>query len=100
MVGATIGKHGRTVTMPITEEIEAILLRCGAGKGGAFVPHHPEWEHKYVCQRAYKRRGLVNGERRTQMRTRVGRAQDRGLKALGALGRFQRHSFHWVAYVL
>ena len=39
----TIGKHGRTVTMPITEEIEAILLRCGEGKGGAFVPNHPEW---------------------------------------------------------
>jgi hypothetical protein len=86
MVGATIGKHGRTVTMPITEEIEAILLRCGAGKGGAFVPHHPEWVHTYVCQRADKRKGLVKGERRTQMRTSVGRAQDRGLKSLGALG--------------
>jgi integrase len=59
----TIGKHGRTVTMPITEEIEAILLRCGEGKGGAFVPHHPEWVHTYVCQRADKRKGLVKGER-------------------------------------
>jgi integrase len=60
---ATIGKHGRTVTMSITEEIEAILLRCGEGKGGAFVPHHPEWVHAYVCQRADKRKGLEKGER-------------------------------------
>src|SRR5690349_21369765 len=49
--------------MPITEEIEAILLRCGEGKGGAFVPHHPEWVHTHVCQRADKRKGLVKGER-------------------------------------
>jgi hypothetical protein len=37
----TICKHGRTVTMPITEEIEAILLRCGEGKRWRFCAASP-----------------------------------------------------------